>query len=144
MLSRDFSEFFREDITSFPMNSKNILDNSLIIYKCFTLLKRSTHFPILYPLKNFWLSGVFREHKMRAPAKNGLTLSWTRFLSYRNLSIDLLCKSMDWFLYDRNLRHERDKPIEWLNKLFWCTHLEVFWKIIALKISESSLENIFW
>ena len=29
------------------------------------------------------------------------------FLSYRNQSIDLLFKSIDWFLYDRGLRHER-------------------------------------
>ena len=28
---------------------------------------------------------------------------------YRNQSIHLLCKSMDWFLYDRNLHHERVK-----------------------------------
>ena len=28
-------------------------------------------------------------------------------LSYRNQSIDLLCKSMDCFLYDNDLRHER-------------------------------------
>ena len=28
-------------------------------------------------------------------------------LLYRNLSIDLLCKSMDWFLYDSDLSHER-------------------------------------
>ena len=27
--------------------------------------------------------------------------------SYRNQSIDLLCKSMDWFLYDRDVSHER-------------------------------------
>ena len=36
-----------------------------------------------------------------------LTLSWRRPLSYRNQSIDLLCKSMDWFLYDNGLCHER-------------------------------------
>ena len=30
-------------------------------------------------------------------------------LSYRNQSIDLLCKSMDWFLYDKGLRHGRVK-----------------------------------
>ena len=36
-----------------------------------------------------------------------LTLSWRRPLSYRNQSIDLLHKSMDWFLYDNGLRHER-------------------------------------
>ena len=28
-------------------------------------------------------------------------------LSYRNQSIDLLCKSMEWFLYDRDICHER-------------------------------------
>ena len=38
-----------------------------------------------------------------------LTLSWRRLLSYRNQSIDLLGKSMDWFLYDKDLRHERMK-----------------------------------
>ena len=32
------------------------------------------------------------------------TLSWRRSLSCRNQ-----CKSMDWFLYDRDLRHERVK-----------------------------------
>ena len=36
-----------------------------------------------------------------------LTLSWRRSLSYRNHSIDLLFKSVDWFLYERDLRHEK-------------------------------------
>ena len=36
-----------------------------------------------------------------------LTLSWRRPISYRNQSTDLLCNSMDWFLYDIGLRHER-------------------------------------
>ena len=35
-----------------------------------------------------------------------LTLSRRRPLSYRNQSIDLLWKSMDWFLYDTGLRLE--------------------------------------
>ena len=35
-----------------------------------------------------------------------LTLSGQRSLSYRNQSIDLLCKSMEWFLYDNGLCHE--------------------------------------
>ena len=38
---------------------------------------------------------------------NTLTLSWRRPSSYRNQSIDLRSKSMDWFLYDNGLRHER-------------------------------------
>ena len=40
-----------------------------------------------------------------------LTLSWRRSLSYRKQSIDLQSKSMDWFLYDRDLRHERVKQL---------------------------------
>ena len=39
----------------------------------------------------------------------GFKLSWQRPLSYRNQSIDLWSKSMDWFLYDNSLRHERIK-----------------------------------
>ena len=31
------------------------------------------------------------------------------FLSYRNQSVDLLCKSADWFLYDENIGHLRVK-----------------------------------
>ena len=42
-------------------------------------------------------------------SKCSLTLSWRRPLSYRNQSIDLLCKSVDWFLYDNGLHHERVK-----------------------------------
>ena len=41
------------------------------------------------------------------PESVPLTLSVRRSLSYRNQFIDLLCKSMDWFLYGRDLRHER-------------------------------------
>ena len=36
-----------------------------------------------------------------------LTLSWRRPLSYRKQSIDLLRKSIDWFLYDNGRRHEK-------------------------------------
>ena len=53
-----------------------------------------------------------------------LTLSWRRPLSYRNQSIDLQRKSMDWFLYDNVLRHERVKEkicrfYEWNWRTFW-------------------------
>ena len=45
-----------------------------------------------------------------------LTLSWRRPVSYKNESIDLHSKSVDWFLYDRVLRHERVKSVfkKWL------------------------------
>ena len=38
-----------------------------------------------------------------------LTVSWRRSLSYRKQFNDLLSKSMDWFLYDKGLCHERVK-----------------------------------
>ena len=38
---------------------------------------------------------------------NKSTLSWQRPLSCRKQSADLRSKSMDWFLYDNGLRHER-------------------------------------
>ena len=40
------------------------------------------------------------------------TLLRQRLLSYRNHSNDLLYKSMDWFLYDNGLHHERVKKIK--------------------------------
>ena len=45
-----------------------------------------------------------------------LTLSWRRPISYRNQSIDFLRKSMDWFLYDIGLHHERVNSLEFRNK----------------------------
>ena len=39
--------------------------------------------------------------------KSVLNLLWWRFILYRNYSIDLQNKSMNWFLYDKNPRHER-------------------------------------
>ena len=55
-------------------------------------------------------------------ACNQLTLSWWRFLSYRNQSIDLL---INCFVQDRDLRHERVKcfPIHEQIKQFWCLQI---------------------
>ena len=51
---------------------------------------------------------TFQKKKRTRVNKNiFLILSWRRPLSYRNQSIDLQSKSMDWFLYDNGLRHER-------------------------------------
>ena len=46
-------------------------------------------------LKHF--RSIVREREYRFHAE--WTLSWRRSLSYRNQSIDLLCKSVDWFLW---------------------------------------------
>ena len=40
-------------------------------------------------------------------------------LSYRSQSIDLQSKSVDWFLYDRELRHERvNKKVRKFKRFF--------------------------
>ena len=36
-----------------------------------------------------------------------LILSWRRSLSCKNQFIDLFCRSIDWFLYHKDLRHEK-------------------------------------
>ena len=63
-----------------------------------------------------------------------LTLSWRRSLSYRNTSIDLPFRLVDWFLYDRDFRHGRVKfGSFWIylkSVFFWlvceCKKLKVF------------------
>ena len=40
---------------------------------------------------------------------DNLALSWRKSLSYRKQSIDLLFKSVDWFVQVRDHRHERVK-----------------------------------
>ena len=49
----------------------------------------------------------FLATKLNSLLLVNLTLSWRKPLSYRNQSIDLLCKSMDLLLYDNGPRHER-------------------------------------
>ena len=49
-----------------------------------------------------------------------LTLSWRGPLPYRSQSIDLQSKSMDWFLYNNGLSHERVKLFLNLSVLSWC------------------------
>ena len=48
-----------------------------------------------------------------------LILLWRMFLLHRNQSIDLQSKSMDWFLYDRDLCHERVKRLNKQLKNIW-------------------------
>ena len=52
---------------------------------------------------------IYENHCVKINTIVWLTLSWRRPISYWNQSIDLLRKSMDWFLYDIGLRHERVK-----------------------------------
>ena len=69
-----------------------------------TLLESAIKFPSV--IQWLMLLYVNSENKSQNSFIN-LTLSRRGPLSYRNQSIDLLCKSMDWFLYDSGLRLER-------------------------------------
>ena len=57
----------------------------------------------------FYKQFLFQVATLMNSLSESLTLSWRRLLSYRNQSIDLRSKSMDWFLYDNGFRHERVK-----------------------------------
>ena len=48
-------------------------------------------------------------HKKRKSWDLQNTVSSRRLLSYRNQSTELLCKSIDWYLCDRNLCYKRVK-----------------------------------
>ena len=63
--------------------------------------------------------------------KSFLNRSWRRSLLYRNQSIDLQNKSMNCFLYDKNLRHDRINAL-----LLACIQWDIFFdydKIYASK-----------
>ena len=62
--------------------------------------------PLFQPFNIYRKSSIL-DFRLRSTSLELLTLSWRRALSYRNQPIDLQSKSMDWFLYDNGLRHER-------------------------------------
>ena len=62
------------------------------------------------------------SHRRWLLKKVFLTLSWRRPLSYRNQSIDLQSKSMDWFLH-YGLRLERIKNLANFTKKHLCWSL---------------------
>ena len=59
-------------------------------------------------MANRWNTHIFPTHGFFLFV---VVLSWRKSLSYKNQSIDLLFKSMDWFLYNRDLCNERNKVI---------------------------------
>ena len=67
-----------------------------------------------------------------------LSLSRRRPLSYRNLSIDLRSKSMDWFLYHNGLRLERVKRLYTNINAFICEilPLDYYWSITRVYIKD--------
>ena len=71
-----------------------------------------------------------------------LALSRQRSLSYRNKSIDFHRKSMDWFLYDRDLRNERVNPIDNSSNQFTPRRLQEI--SIITKCSEAYFEPLHY
>ena len=57
--------------------------------------------------------------------RKSLCLLWRRSLSYTKQSIDSQSKSMDWFLYDRDFRHERVNG--WQQWTFFANELINVW-----------------
>ena len=73
-----------------------------------------------------------------------LTLSWRKSLLYRNQSIDLQCKSMDWFLHDRDLRRERVKRLSFSRKQLFNFRIKVLVNCSLLPLAyERSLAFFF-
>ena len=74
--------------------------------------------PQNYPQKHqkisflMFISKDTRGKKWFKQLSSHLTHLWRRSLLYRNKSIDLHSKSMDWFLYDRDLLNERVNSLE--------------------------------
>ena len=88
-----------------------------VFYQCAKIAQSLQHKAIIcFGLIVFFLKRL-NVFNLSAATKNlitnytfSLTLLWWWYLSYRNKSIDLQGKSMEWFLYDKDLRHERVKP----------------------------------
>ena len=123
----------RSLLLKFPWQHKHVLNTGkrIVFYFCTNAaktcsfgLKTSGSIDIKYLFYSNHIS-VYAFHNSSLSAFNPktaeissfkiLTLSWWRSLSYRNQAIDFLCKSVDWFLYDRDLHHERVKAIKFTN-----------------------------
>ena len=61
---------------------------------------------------NFLVWSIFIDIRILPVMQAVINSFMTEVPRYRNQSIDLLSKSVDWFLYDRDLRHER---VKWKN-----------------------------
>ena len=61
----------------------------------------------MYVFRKIWCALIFCYLRFEISPFALLTLSRRRPLSYRNQSIDLLCKLMDWYLFENGPCHER-------------------------------------
>ena len=101
-------------IPNFPAREIKILN-------CRSLEKLTHPVFYLYEIKTQISQNVSINSWFHWNLPNKLILSWRRPLSYRNQSIDLPRKLMDWFLYNNGLCHERVKPSVHTFYLKWTT-----------------------
>ena len=83
---------------------------------------------------------VFQWKQTKEKLGNALTLSWRRPLSYRNQSID-------WFLYDNGLRHERAKCAKEFSRRFDLPNgKSIFLRVFAIIVKATNLKtkDIAW
>ena len=80
----------------FKVNNKNTTTTTLMLL--FSTLNMSLFARLNQPVSiKYAIQRYSCEEKTNLNEMKCLTLSWPRSPSYRNQSIDLLCKSMDWF-----------------------------------------------
>ena len=100
------------DVMNFEIN----LSFPIKLFSCMTK-KPEQEFKYLQNEKSFLVKktcfiifkGLSATQDFLRPKSACLILSWQRSLSYRNQSIDLISKSMDSFLFHRELLHEELK-----------------------------------
>ena len=69
----------------------------------------------------------------------------TESLLHRNQSIDLQSKTMDWFLYDRDLRHERVKKPLLVGAVFFKSFPNnVFFIVVFNRRIQNPVKHLRW
>ena len=95
----------------FFITLQNFAQNIVIVLKFSEKINLNNSYTISKKEENKLLLDPWHSSKEQI-----LALSWRRPLSYRNQSINLQSKSMEWFLYDNGFRHER---VNWLSTLMY-------------------------
>ena len=67
-----------------------------------------------------------------------MTVPWRRSLSYRNQASDRQSKSINWFLYDRDLRHQRVNGVSINQIVQFSISLECIKKLLYISISDTA------
>ena len=114
MSNRRHFSFFAAGNYIFKVNNRNTETSEQLVL-VYLLLTLSRLMPAGYTGK---IENILHVNHLCSPHKETSQLickahQFTGFLIMGILVVNLLCKSMDWFLYDRDFRHER------VNIEFW-------------------------